>query len=85
MKDNLKGKVGTSVARNISKHEGWEKGSEGTRPEKSRTHGTTLVHEHSKQSNHEICGLTDFETRGGQKDIRVRKGSPVLGNKKSAR
>ena len=76
MKKDLEGKVGTAVARNISQREGWERDGLGTRPEKSRTHGKTLVHEHSKQSNHEIGGLTDFEKRGGQKDIRVRKCSP---------
>ncbi len=84
MKEDLKGKVGTSVARNISKREGWENGTLGTRPEQSRTHGDTLINEKSKQSDH-TPGLTDFEKRGGQKYIRVRKGSPVLGNKKFAR
>ena len=84
MNKDLEGKVGTAVARNISQREGWERDGLGTRPEKSRTHGNTLINPKSKQSDH-TPALTDFEKRGGQKDIRVRKGSPVLGNKKFAR
>ena len=81
MKTDLKGKVGTVVTRNISKREGWEKGTLGTRPEKSKTHGTTLVHEHSRQSDASVRELTEWEKSGGQIDPRVRKGSPTLGKK----
>jgi len=81
-KQLLEGKVGTATARNISKREGWEKGSDGTPAGKSRAHGTTLTHEHSRQSDHSIRDLTEWEKHSGQKDIRVRKGSPTLGGKK---
>jgi len=84
-KQSLEGKVGTATARNISRREGWEKDSEGSAPESSRMHGKTLVHEHSRQSDHSIRELTEWEKHSGQKDIRVRKGSPVLDNKKFAR
>jgi hypothetical protein len=80
MKADLKGKVGTVVTRNISKREGWEKGTLGTRPEKSRTHGDTLVNEKSKQSDHTPT-LTAFESNSGH-DPRKRSGSPVVGSGK---
>ncbi len=80
MKKDLKGKVGTSVARNISKREGWEKGSDGTPAEKSRTHGDTLINPKSKQSDHTPT-LADFEANSGH-DPRVRRGSPVVGRGK---
>lgn len=80
MKENLKGKVGTSTARNISKREGWEKGTEGTRPEKSRTHGDTLISDKAKVSDHTPT-LTAFESNSGH-DPRIRKGSPIVGTGK---
>jgi hypothetical protein len=81
VKDNLKGKVGTAVARNISgKKTDWERSGLGTVPEKSRTHGDTLILDNSKQSNH-TPGLTDFERNSGH-DPRVRRGSPIVGSGK---
>jgi hypothetical protein len=80
MKADLKGKVGTVAARNISKREGWEKGTEGTRPEKSRTHGDTLINENAKASDHTPT-LSAFESNSGH-DPRVRKGSPIVGSGK---
>jgi hypothetical protein len=76
-KKSLEGKVGTATARNLSHREGWEKDGLGTRPEKSRSHGETLIHDHSRQSDHSIRDLTEWEKSGGQKDISVRKGSPT--------
>src|SRR5882762_9436553 len=64
MKKDLKGKVGTSVARNISKREGWEKGSDGTPAEKSRTHGNTLINDKAKTSD-QTPTLTAFEANSG--------------------
>ena len=81
-KKPLEGKVGTSTAKSLSRREGFEQGTEGTHPDKSRTHGNTLVHEHSRQSDHSIRELTAWEKSGGQIDPRVRKGSPTLGAKK---
>jgi hypothetical protein len=78
-KKSLVGVVGTATARSLSGRTDFEAGTEGTRPEKSRTHGNTLVHDHSRQSDHSIRDLTKWETHSGQKDIRVRKGSPTLG------
>jgi hypothetical protein len=78
-KKQLEGKVGTATARNISKREGWETGDSSD----YRT-GAVLSHPHSKLSDH-TPGLTAWEQRGGQVDIRVRKGSPVLSGKKVGR
>jgi hypothetical protein len=69
------GKVGVSKAVNISKKSEWESQTGGTRPESNRSFGKTLIHSHSKQSNHEP-GLTEFEKNSGH-DPRVRKGSPT--------
>jgi len=80
MKKDLVGKVGTSVARNISKREGWEKGSDGTPAEKSRTHGNTLINDKAKTSDHTPT-LTAFESNSGH-DPRKRSGSPVVGSGK---
>src|SRR6267378_1142721 len=63
-KQSLEGKVGTATARNISQREGWERGTEGTPAEKSRTHGNTLINESTKVSDH-TPGLTDFEKNSG--------------------
>ena len=78
-KKSLEGVVGVSLAKNLSRREGWERSGFGTRPEKSKTHGTTLIHEHSRQSDHSIRDLTQWEKHSGQTDIRIRKGSPTLG------
>ena len=80
-KKSLEGKVGTVVTRNISKREGWERGTEGTRPENSKTHGTTLVYDHSRQSDHAIRELTKFEQASGH-DPRIKRGSPIVGTAK---
>jgi hypothetical protein len=79
-KKNLEGVVGVSVAKNISRREGWEKGSDGTPAEKSRTHGNTLINESTKVSDH-TPGLKDFEKNSGH-DPRKRSGSPVVGSGK---
>jgi hypothetical protein len=76
----LKGRVGEVITRNISKKSDWERGTLGTRPEKSRTHGDTLILENSKQSNH-TPGLTEFEQNSGH-DPRIRRGSPIVGSGK---
>ena len=76
----LKGRVGEVVTRNISRKEGWERGTEGTPAEKSKTHGDTLILERSKQSDH-VPALTNFEKNSGH-DPRVRRGSPIVGTGK---
>ena len=81
-KKSLEGVVGVSVAKNLSRREGWERGTEGSAALSSRTHGKTLIHDHSRQSDHSIRELTAWEKSGGQIDPRVRKGSPTLGAKK---
>ena len=81
-KKSLEGVVGTATAKSLSRREGFEKGGLGTRPERSKTHGTTLVHEHSRQSDASVRELTEWEKSGGQIDPRVRVGSPTLGAKK---
>src|SRR5882762_9162180 len=66
----LKGRVGEVVSRNISgKKTDWERSGLGTVPEKSRTHGDTLVNPNAKTSDHTPT-LTAFESNSGH-DPRV--------------
>lgn len=72
-------KIATVDARNLSETSGWEAGTDGTRPERSKNFGNTLVNGHSKNTGDAIPAPTEFESGcDGNHDPRERSAGRKL-------